>query len=87
MTRVPIKEKVGPPTCTINHLSVPSNTIELESLVFPKKIGLARFKYVINIKFQIRKNQKLAILNNLLKKTFHLKNYPKVFMNCLQMHA
>ena len=76
MTHVPIKEKVGPPVSTINHLSVPNSTMELESLVFSKKIGPTRFKYIIDIKKLKKINQKLAILNNLWKKTFHPKNYP-----------
>jgi hypothetical protein len=40
MICVPIKEKVGPPTNTINHLSVPNNTMESQSPGFPRKIGL-----------------------------------------------
>jgi hypothetical protein len=44
MTRVPIKEKVGPLTSTIYHLSVPNGITKSESLVFPKKLGTARIK-------------------------------------------
>jgi hypothetical protein len=50
MTRVPSKEKVGPLISTIYHLSVPNNTMESKSLIFPKKLGPARINYVINIK-------------------------------------
>jgi hypothetical protein len=81
MTCVPIKEKVEPLTSIIYNLIVPSSTMESESPVFPKKLGPSRIKYIINIKIQKNKKKKLVILNNLLKKTFHLKNYPKVFMS------
>jgi hypothetical protein len=60
MTCVSIKEKVGPSTSIINHLSVPNNTIKSESLVFPKKIGQARFKYIINIKDSKKHKQKIG---------------------------
>jgi hypothetical protein len=57
------------------HLIVPNSIMESDSPIFLKKLGPTRIKYVINIKnSKKKKNQKLTILNNLLKEIFHPKN-------------
>jgi hypothetical protein len=87
MIHVPIKEMVEPPANTINHLSIPSSTMESESLVFSKKIGLARFKYVISIKNSKKQKPKIGRFKQLIKKDIPSQEISKSIYECLQMHV
>jgi hypothetical protein len=87
MIRVPIKKKVGPLTSTIYHLSVPSNTMESENLVFPKKLGQVRIKYLINKKNSKKQKPKIVHFKQLIEEDTPSQKLTKSIYERLQMHA